>query len=87
MLVLSGGKYDSYCPNRGRLERREAGEENLEVGLHLQPVPLWCSFCLCQSLPRRSGSCLGFLFRLRTILWCFHGTNLLEKGRSGWFGR
>ena len=44
MLVLSGGKYDSYCPNRGRLERREAGEENLEVGFHLQPVPFMVFF-------------------------------------------
>ena len=52
MLVLSGGKYDSYCLNGGRLERREAGEANIEVGFHPWLVPLWCSFCLCRSLPK-----------------------------------
>ena len=51
VLVLSNGKYGSYCLNGGRLERREAGEANLEVGFHPQPVPLW-SFCLCWSLQR-----------------------------------
>ena len=49
---IEGGEYDSYCPNRSRLERREAGEANLEVGFHPQPVPVRCSFCLCQSLPK-----------------------------------
>ena len=38
MLRSSGGKYNSYYLNRGRLERREAGESNLEVGFHLRPV-------------------------------------------------
>ena len=38
MLGLSGRKYDSYYLNRGRLERREAGESNLEVRFHLRPV-------------------------------------------------
>ena len=52
MLVLSGGKYDSYCPNRGRLERREVEEANLGVGFHPQPVPLQYSFCFCQPLPK-----------------------------------
>jgi len=35
---MSGGKYDSYYLNRGRLERSEAGEANLEVPFHLRPV-------------------------------------------------
>ena len=46
MLVLSGGKYDSYCLNGGRLERREIGEANLEVCLNPWLVPLRCSFFL-----------------------------------------
>ena len=27
VLVLSGGKYDSYCPNRGRLEGERQGKQ------------------------------------------------------------
>ena len=38
MLGLSSRRYDSYYLNRGRSERREAGEANLKVSFHLWPV-------------------------------------------------